>query len=249
MVVGIQHHVWSERSRGQHRSVPGGEHVTGVRLCGVDVALGHVGVSVKNVQGAVVIGGTEIHIINAVVIHVPSMRHRGAQLGACRIAADSVANGPSLQISQVDVVHLLCVCAVDHVHAAHVVAELRVCPRSSQHQVGEAVAVEVRGVADGGAKKVGSGGAVKADNRVLGVVSEVDVLHVLRAVDQVRSAGPCPAFGLATGAADQEVPDAVTVHVARAADGGAEVVTSPGSSDHYSSSIEIVSEVDVDHRL
>jgi hypothetical protein len=77
-VVGIQHHVWSERSRGQHRSVTRREHVTGVRLCGVDVALGDVGVSIKNVEGAIVIGGSEIHVINAVVIHVPSMRHRGA---------------------------------------------------------------------------------------------------------------------------------------------------------------------------
>jgi hypothetical protein len=171
-------------------------------LCCVDVAVGDLCVAVEDVQGAIVISGAEIHVINAVVIHVPSMRHRGAQLRARRIAADSVAHGPSLQISQVDIYHLFCVRAVDHVHAAHVVAEVRVRPRRAQHQVGEAVAVEVRGVADGGAEKVSSSCAVEADYWVLGVFSEVDVLHVLRAVDQVRSAGYCPAFGFTAGAAD-----------------------------------------------
>jgi hypothetical protein len=196
-----------------------------------------------------VAGGTEIHIVDTVMVHVPSMRHDRAQLRSDSVTTDSVAHWSSLQISQVDVVDLLCVCAVDHVHAAHVVAEVRVRPRRAQHQVDEAVAVEVRGVAHSGAEKVGSGGAVKADNRVLGVFSEVDVLHVLRAVDQVRSAGPCPAFRFTAGAADQQIADTVTIHVARAADGGAQVVTSAGSSDHHSSSIEIVSEVDVDHSL
>jgi hypothetical protein len=129
------------------------------------------------------------------------------------------------------------------------VAEVRVRPRRAQHQVGEAVAVEVRGVAHSGAEKVSSIGAVEADYWVLGVFCEIDVLHVLRAIDQVRSAGPFPAFGCAAGTADQQVMDAVAVHVARTADGGAEVVTGAGSSDHNTSSMKIVSEVDVDHSL